>query len=136
VANEFAGGYNKDLKWIEQPVLLQKIQKHTGSLNVKRNLVNAVIIAFKLEPNDKISAKFHKYLLELNKQVDERNKSGVLSDKMKNKTAPWKKTTPFSGYGKENNRFESSENRKRVRYPLLLQYDSSWSFGLVDGYLS
>ena len=89
VANEFAGGYNKDLKWIKQPLLLQKIQKHTGSLNVKRNLVNAVIIAFKLEPNDKISAKFHKYLLELNKQVDERNKSGVLSDKMKNKTVPW-----------------------------------------------
>ena len=72
VGNEFAGGYKKNLKWIAQPLLLDKIKKHEASLNVKRNLVNAIIIAFKLEPNQKLSDKFHKYLLELNKQVDEK----------------------------------------------------------------
>ena len=114
VGNEFAGGFKTDLNWIKQPLLLAKIKKHSGSLNVKRNLINAVIIAFKLEPNDKLSAKFHKYLLELNKLVDEKNKSGVLSEKMQSKMIPWdqasqttrQKTSSFSGHGQKENRFQ------------------------------
>ena len=114
VGDQFAGGYTKDLKWIKQPLLLPKIKKHDGSLNVKRNLVNAVIIAFKLEPNDKLSSKFHSYLLELNKQVDERNKSGVLSEKMKNKTVPWDQVVKLRKLLGKRLRLSQAMGRKNI----------------------
>ena len=114
VGNEFAGGFKADLAWIKQPLLLAKIKKHSGSLNVKRNLINAVIIAFKLEPNDKISAKFHKYLLELNKLVDEKNKSGVLSEKMQSKMIPWDQVVKLRKLLGKKLRLSQAMGRKKI----------------------
>ena len=114
VGDQFGGGYKKDLKWIKQPLLLNKIKKHDGSLNVKRNLVNAVIIAFKLEPNDKLSDKYHKYLLELNKLVDEQNKSGVLSEKQMKKTISFDKVVKLRKLLGKKLRLSQAMGRKTI----------------------
>ena len=114
VGNEFAGGYKKNLRWIQQPLLLSKIKKHEASLNVKRNLVNAIIIAFKLEPNKKLSASFHKYLLELNKQVDEKNKSGVLTEKQLQKTVSFDKVTKLRKHLGKKLRLSQALERKKI----------------------
>ncbi len=89
VAEQFAGGFKDDLSFLDKPGLLDKIKKYESSLNVQRNLVNACIIGFKLNPNEKLSAKFYKYLLELNRKVDERNKSGKMSKTQADKMVPW-----------------------------------------------
>ena len=114
VGNAFGGGYKPDLMWIKQPFLLQKIKKHDSSLNVKRNLVNAMIIAFKLEPHDKLSEKFHKYLLELNKQVDESNKSGILSEKQLKKTISFDKVVKLRKHLGKKLRLSQAMERKKI----------------------
>ena len=89
VGEQFGGGYKDNLQFLNKPELLEKIKKHDSSLSVKRNLVNAVICGLKLNPNEKLAEKYHKYLLELNRQVDEHNKSGKLTKKQSEKMIPW-----------------------------------------------
>ena len=91
LGNEFGGGFKNDLEWIKQPSLLDKIRKYDSTLNVKRNLVNSGIIALKLVPDEKVSENFHRYLLESNKEVDDKNKSGELTEKQLKKTVSFEK---------------------------------------------
>ena len=83
VANLFGGGYTPDLKFLKRDDLLEKMKKFDSSLHTKRNLTNSVLIALKLEPNTKLTEKFRKYLLSLNKLVDEQSRSGELTEKQK-----------------------------------------------------
>ena len=114
VGDQFGGGFKKDLGWIRQPLLLNKLKKMEASLNVKRNLVNAIIIAFKLEPNDKLSQKYHMYLLELNKLVDEKNKSGVLSEKQLKKTISFDKVVKLRKLLGKKLRLSQAMGRKNI----------------------
>ena len=91
VADLYGGGWKADLKWIHKPGILDKIKKHPGTNNVKRNLVNSLIIGLKLEPDTKMNDKYHSYLLELNKQVDKQARSGVLTDKQAAQLISWDK---------------------------------------------
>ena len=75
VANLLGGGYTQDLKFLKTDNLLEKLKRYDASLHTKRNLTNAILIALKLEPNAKMSEKYRKYLLSLNKLVDEQAKS-------------------------------------------------------------
>ena len=93
---------------------LGKIKKHESSLNVQRNLVNAMIIAFKLEPNVKLVEKYHKYLLELNKKVDENNKSGVLSEKQQMKTISFDKVVKLRKHLGKKLRLSQAMERKKI----------------------
>ena len=83
VGDQFAGGFKDDLKFLEKDGLLEKIKKYDASNSVKRNLVNAVICGLKLLEKPKVSEKFHRYLLELNRLVDEHNRSGKMSTKQR-----------------------------------------------------
>ncbi len=91
VGDQFGGGFKDDLKFLHKPELLTKIKNYESSLNVKRNLINAVICGLKLSSNEKTAEKYHKYLLELNRLVDEHNKSGKLNKKQSERTIPWDK---------------------------------------------
>jgi hypothetical protein len=91
IGDQFADGFNIDLKFLHKPDILEKIKKLNASLAVKRNLSNGVIVGLKLEPHIKLDEKYHAYLLELNKKVDTQAKSGLLSDKQSAKMISWDK---------------------------------------------
>ena len=81
VAREFGRGFNMDMKWAHDTKIIGKIKKYDTTLNVKRNLVNAMMIALKLHENDTLYKQYSTYLVELNKQVDDFAKTGKLTDK-------------------------------------------------------
>ena len=81
VAREFGSGYKNDMKWVHDKKILGKIQKYDATLNVKRNLVNSMLIALKLHQNESLYKQYSDYLLELNKQVEEFAKTGQLTEK-------------------------------------------------------
>lgn len=81
VAREFGTGYNSDMKWAHDKKILSKIKKFDATLNVKRNLVNAMMISLKLHENAALYKQYADYLQELNKQVEEFAKSGKLTTK-------------------------------------------------------
>ncbi len=81
VAKQFGKGYNPDMKWSHDKSILPKIKKFDTTLNVKRNLVNAMLNSLKLHENDTLYKQYSAYLVELNKEVDEFAKSGKLTDK-------------------------------------------------------
>ncbi len=81
VAREFSSGFNKDMKWSHDKSILSKIKKYDTTVNVKRNLVNAMMNSLKLHPNDSLYKQYSTYLSELNKEVEEFAKTGKLTDK-------------------------------------------------------
>lgn len=81
VANQFGQGFNEDMKWSHDKKILGKIKKFDTTLNVKRNLVNAMLNSLKLHENATLYKQYSEYLVELNKEVDEFAKSGKLTDK-------------------------------------------------------
>ena len=92
VGNEFAkGGFNKDLKWVHQNSIYDKLKKSDKGLNVLRNLVNSMLIALSLFPDKGLSDKYNEYLKDLNKKVDEVSKSGVMSEKQASQFLSWEK---------------------------------------------
>ena len=92
VGKEFAkGGFNKDLKWVHQKGIYDSLKKTDKGLNVKRNLVNAMLIGLSLYPDAGLSEKYNKYLKELNQKVDEVSKSGEMSDKQAAQFLAWEK---------------------------------------------
>ena len=67
-----------DMKWAHDTKIIGKIKKYDTTLNVKRNLVNAMMIALKLHENDTLYKQYSMYLVELNKQVDDFAKTGKI----------------------------------------------------------
>ena len=114
VGDQFGGGFKDNLNFIEKPELLEKIKKHDASLSVKRNLINAVICGFKLNPNQKLSEKYHKYLLQLNRQVDEHNKSGKMSKTQSDKMIPWDKIVKLRKHLEKSIRLSQVYKQKTV----------------------
>lgn len=114
VGDQFGGGYKDNLNFIEKAGLLDKIRKFEASLSVKRNLVNAIICGFKLNPNDKMSSKYYKYLLELNKEVDKHNKSGKMSQKQEQKMIPWDKIVKLRKHLEKSIRLSQVYKQKSV----------------------
>jgi hypothetical protein len=84
-------GYTKDLSWVHNKEIIERIKKFEGTLNVKRNLVNGMIIALKLRPNKLLLDQYTDYLQKLNTEVDTRAKSGVISEKMQKRWLSQKK---------------------------------------------
>ena len=94
LGNNFRGAgkaYTKDLSWVHDKEILERIKKFESTLNVKRNLVNGMIIALKIRPNKILADQYMEYLKKLNTQVDERAKSGVISEKMQQRWLSYKK---------------------------------------------
>ena len=97
LGNNFRGAgkqYTKDLSWVHNKEILERIRKFDATLNVKRNLVNGMIIALKIKPNKTLSDQYMEYLQKLNTEVDARAKSGVISEKMQ---ARWLSYTKIMG---------------------------------------
>lgn len=84
-------GYTKDLSWVHEKEILEKIKKYDTTLNVKRNLVNGMIIALKIRPNKVLSDLYADYLQKLNNEVDALAKSGQLSEKQQKRWLTWSK---------------------------------------------
>ena len=84
-------GYAKDLNWVHDKDIIENIRKHDSTLNVKRNLVNGMIIALKLRPNQPLLDKYSEYLQKLNTEVDTKAKSGELSEKQQARWLTWEK---------------------------------------------
>ena len=114
IGTTFSGEYKKSLKFLEEKGLLAKIKKHDSSLHTKRNLVNGVIIGLKLLDEEALSRPFHKYLLELNKAVDERSKSGELTEKQLAKTISWEKVVKLRKLLAKQLRLSQAMKRKEV----------------------
>lgn len=114
VGDQFGGGFKDNLNFLEKPEILEKIKKSDSSLAVKRNLVNAVICGFKLNPNAKLSDKYHKYLLELNRKVDEHNKSGKLTKSQSEKMLPWDKIVKLRRHLEKSIRLSQVYKQKSV----------------------
>lgn len=114
LANLFTNGYTDDLKFLKEDSLFEKLKRHNASLHTKRNLTNAVLIALKLEPNPKMSDKYRKYLLTLNKQVDEQAKSGVLTDKQKAKFVDWSEIIKLRKLLAKQLRLSQAMKRKKI----------------------
>ena len=84
-------GFTKDLSWVHDKDIQENISKHNSTLNVKRNLVNGMLIALKLRPNKILTDKYAEYLQKLNVEVDTLAKSGVLSEKQQARWLTWEK---------------------------------------------
>lgn len=94
LGNEFRGqgkGYTKDLSWVHNKTILEKIKKYQSTVNVKRNLVNGMIIALKIRPNKVLSDAYNTYLQKLNTDVDNLAKSGKLTEKQQARWLTWQK---------------------------------------------
>ena len=67
-----------------------------------------------LEPRLREPEKYHKYLLELNKQVDEKNKSGVLTEKQLQKTVSFDKVVKLRKHLGKKLRLSQAMERKKI----------------------
>ena len=115
VGNLYGGGYNKDLKFIKSPKLLEKLKNHDGSLHSKRNLINSVLIGFKLQkPPEKLYQKYKAHLITLNKEVEERGRKGIMTEKQKAKMLEWKQVEGLRKLLEKQMRLSQAMKRKDV----------------------
>ena len=107
--------FNEDLKWVTNPGILEKIKKFDTTLHARRNLVNGMIIALRLNPNKSLSEKYVAYLKELNKQVEDQARSGKLTAKQSAKWLSFKKIVALRKLLAKQLRLSQSYDRKTLR---------------------
>ena len=118
--------YKPDLKFLLEEGLLKKLQNFETTVHSRRNLTNAIIIGLKvLGGNVKVAEKFRKYLLELNRKVDEQASSGKLTKKQQEKTIPWDQIVKLRKLLAKQLRLSQAMKRKTVGkrdLKLLMEY--------------
>ena len=106
--------FNIDLKWVTNPSILEKIKKFETTLHSKRNLVNGMIIALRLNPNKPLSEKYIAYLKQLNAEVDAQARSGKLTAKQSAKWLSFKKIVALRKHLQKRLRLSQSYDREKL----------------------
>ena len=81
-----------NLKWLSEDAdkILTKI-KSLASVNVARNLMSSAIIGLDMNGDEKHKRKYNAVLKELNAKKNQMQQDGLLTEKQKAVTVPWKR---------------------------------------------
>ena len=83
------GPWSSDLKWLNDPSILDKLKKVSG-INIKRNLGNAAAVGLDILEKKTLKAKYDAWLRILRGQADEASKKQEMSTRQKANLLQWK----------------------------------------------